>query len=251
VRPKPQLNTCWPRRAFRESLQPLSGTPSLSERFAAVYGTLAHRSHGCSRFSAARCRGSRGDVSCAWRGHCHCLCSRRHPGDRRLVARLRARGCHRTSNDLPGKKERIRPGSRGRARRRARCFRPRLSGAPAAPHGSPRPFRASVRTIDLLLVPVQPFAPLTLDAIRTLGSQRGLISQLQRYTAPFVLTGHPTVTLPGGFGEDDMAIGFQLAGHDDEGKLIQAATAFQRDTNWHRRDPISHGPHNRHARTHR
>ncbi|HUB43379.1 MAG TPA: amidase [Acetobacteraceae bacterium] len=97
------------------------------------------------------------------------------------------------------------------------------------------------RTIDLLLVPVQPFAPLTLDAIRTLGHQPELIQKLQRYTAPFNLTGHPTVTLPGGFGDDGMPIGFQLAGHDEE-KLIQAAAAFQCETNWHRHHPILHGP---------
>jgi amidase len=92
-----------------------------------------------------------------------------------------------------------------------------------------------------LLVPVQPFAPLTLDAIRTLGHQPELIQKLQRYTAPFNLTGHPTVTLPGGFGDDGMPIGFQLAGHDEE-KLIQAAAAFQCETNWHRHHPILHGP---------
>lgn len=95
-------------------------------------------------------------------------------------------------------------------------------------------FEHLFRTIDLLLLPVQPFAPLTLDAIRTLGNQPALISHLQRYTAPFDLTGHPTVTLPGGFSETGMPIGFQLAGRD-EGKLIQAGAAFQRETNWHRR----------------
>jgi amidase len=95
------------------------------------------------------------------------------------------------------------------------------------------------RTIDLLLLPVQPFAPLTLDAIRGLGKQPELIAKLQRYTAPFDLTGHPTVTLPGGFDGAGMPIGFQLAGHD-EGTLIQAAAAFQRQTKWHRHHPTSH-----------
>lgn len=99
-------------------------------------------------------------------------------------------------------------------------------------------FQHLFRTIDALLLPVQPFAPLTLDAIRILGDQPALISQLQRYTAPFDLTGHPTVTLPGGYNESGLPIGFQLAGRD-EGKLIQAAMAFQRETHWHRRHPIS------------
>jgi amidase len=92
------------------------------------------------------------------------------------------------------------------------------------------------RTIDLLLLPVQPFAPLTLEAIEGLGRQPALIAKLQRYTAPFDLTGHPTVTLPGGFDGAGMPIGFQLAGRD-EGPLIQAAAVFQRQTTWHRRHP--------------
>jgi amidase len=55
---------------------------------------------------------------------------------------------------------------------------------------------ALVRTIDLLLIPVHPFAPLTLDTIRTLGEQPELITKLQRYTCPFDMTGSPTITLP-------------------------------------------------------
>jgi amidase len=50
------------------------------------------------------------------------------------------------------------------------------------------------------------------------------------------LTGHPTVTLPGGFSDEEMPIGFQLAGRD-EGTLIRAGMAFQSITNWHRRHP--------------
>ncbi|HEY2618108.1 MAG TPA: amidase [Acetobacteraceae bacterium] len=92
------------------------------------------------------------------------------------------------------------------------------------------------RTIDALLMPVQPFAPLTLAAISTLGTQPDLILKLQRYTAPFDLTGHPTVTLPGGFSEQDMPVGLQLAGRE-EMALLHAAVAFQRETLWHRRHP--------------
>jgi len=92
------------------------------------------------------------------------------------------------------------------------------------------------QTIDALLVPVQPFAPLTLSEISTLGDQPELILKLQRYTAPFDLTGHPTVTLPGGFTDGNMPIGLQLAGRH-ETALIRAAMAFQRETHWHAQRP--------------
>jgi amidase len=93
------------------------------------------------------------------------------------------------------------------------------------------------RMIDALLVPVQPFAPLTLGEISTLGAQPDLILKLQRYTAPFNLTGHPTVTLPAGCSERGMPIGIQLAGRD-EIALLRAAMAFQRETSWHKRHPL-------------
>jgi amidase len=94
------------------------------------------------------------------------------------------------------------------------------------------------RTIDALLVPMQASAPLTLTDISTLGDRPDLILKLQRYTAPFDLTGHPTVTLPGGFSGCNMPIGLQLAGRE-EMTLIHAAVAFQRETPWHRHHPLA------------
>jgi amidase len=92
--------------------------------------------------------------------------------------------------------------------------------------------------IDLLLIPVHPFPPLTLTMIRTLGEQPDLIARLQRYTCPFDMTGHPTITLPAGFSRAGLPIAFQLvAAHLDEATLVRAGAAFQRVTAWHRRHP--------------
>jgi amidase len=92
--------------------------------------------------------------------------------------------------------------------------------------------------VDVLLTPVHPFAPPTLAMIQTLGKQPELISKLQRYTCPFDMTGHPTVTLPGGFAATGLPIAFQLvASHLDEASLIRAGAAFQGVTPWHRRHP--------------
>ena len=93
--------------------------------------------------------------------------------------------------------------------------------------------------IDVLLIPVHPFAPLSLDTIRTLGDQPDLIAGLQRYTCPFDMSGHPTITLPGGLSATGMPIAFQLvAANLGEATLLRAAAAFQRETHWHRRHPI-------------
>ncbi|CAN7547112.1 amidase [Bradyrhizobium sp. LjRoot220] len=93
-------------------------------------------------------------------------------------------------------------------------------------------------TIDVLLTPVHPFPPLTLAMIQTLGEQPGLIARLQEYTCPFNMSGHPTITLPGGVSTTGLPIAFQLvAGNLDEATLIRAGAAFQRVTSWHRRHP--------------
>lgn len=94
-------------------------------------------------------------------------------------------------------------------------------------------------SIDLLLTPVHPFAPLTLAKIKTLGEQPGLIAMLQRYTCPFNMSGHPTLTLPGGFTREGMPVGFQLvAAHLAEAALIRAGTAFQNISSWHHQHPV-------------
>jgi amidase len=93
-------------------------------------------------------------------------------------------------------------------------------------------------TVDVLLTPVQPFAPLTLAQIRTLGAQPDLIARLQRYTCPFNMSGHPTLTLPGGFTAHGMPVGIQLvAPRWREDALVRAGAAFQARTAWHRRHP--------------
>jgi amidase len=94
--------------------------------------------------------------------------------------------------------------------------------------------------IDLLLTPVQPFEPLTLATIRTLGEQPHLITKLQRFTCPFDMSGHPTITLPAGASDSGMPMGIQLvAAALGEDMLVRAGAAFQRTTHWHRRRPVA------------
>ncbi|WP_129642326.1 amidase [Peristeroidobacter agariperforans] len=94
--------------------------------------------------------------------------------------------------------------------------------------------------IDLLLTPVQPLPPLTLAAIQTLGTQPQLIAKLQRYTCPFNMSGHPSITLPAGASEAGMPMALQLIGAGfREEMLVRAGAAFQSTTRWHRRHPCA------------
>lgn len=95
-------------------------------------------------------------------------------------------------------------------------------------------------TMDLLLTPVQPFAALSLADIQSLGAQPALIAKLQRYTCPFDMTGHPSLTLPGGFTGQGLPMGFQLvAPHLGEAVLVRAGAAFQAVTSWHHQHAIA------------
>jgi amidase len=93
-------------------------------------------------------------------------------------------------------------------------------------------------SVDLVLTPVHPLAPLSLATIATLGEQPELIAALQRYTCPFNMSGHPTLTLPAGLAQNGLPIGLQLiAANFSEQTLLRAGIAFQAATSWHRQRP--------------
>jgi len=97
---------------------------------------------------------------------------------------------------------------------------------------------ATLGAIDLLLLPVHPFSPPTVATMQALGEQPDLVSRLLRYTCPFDLTGHPTLTLPGGFTQAGRPLAFQLVAQSlAEATLVRAGVAFQGITSWHRRHP--------------
>jgi len=93
-------------------------------------------------------------------------------------------------------------------------------------------------TVDLLLMPVMGIATLSIagSASRTPET----VAARLRYTAPFDMSGHPTLTLPGGFTADGMPAGFQIVGRAfDEATILAAGHAYQSATGWHlKRPPI-------------
>jgi len=97
---------------------------------------------------------------------------------------------------------------------------------------------ALFETIDLLLIPAQPRASPTTADMATLGAVPDELLALTRFTAPFDMTGSPTLTMPGGFTDQGTPVAFQLVGrHLSENVLVRAGRAFQRETDWHRRHP--------------
>jgi amidase len=92
--------------------------------------------------------------------------------------------------------------------------------------------------VDLILAPVQSFSAPTCEWMAGLGVNVETVRRLHQYTSPFDSSGNPTITLPGGFTNEGLPIGFQfIAGHLEESLLLRAGVAFQEATDWHRRHP--------------
>ncbi|MBC7726296.1 MAG: amidase, partial [Microbacteriaceae bacterium] len=98
--------------------------------------------------------------------------------------------------------------------------------------------RKLLTTVDLLLVPVHPFGNPSAAQLDEIFKTPNGINDVLRYTAPFDMSGSPTITLPGGATAAGMPIGFQLVGrHLDEALLVRSGHAYQQATDWHRRHP--------------
>jgi len=92
--------------------------------------------------------------------------------------------------------------------------------------------------VDLLLIPGQFVAAPTLAWVAALGQDPVRRGALRRFTAPFDLSGHPTITLPAGFTPAGLPVAVQLvAGRLREDLLVRAGRVFQHGTDWHRRHP--------------
>jgi amidase len=92
-------------------------------------------------------------------------------------------------------------------------------------------------SIDLLLLPAMAVAAPSLAAMKARTPQT--IASRLRYTAPIDMSGHPTLTLPGGMTADGVPVGFQIVGRAfDEAGILAAGHAFQQATDWHTKRPL-------------
>ncbi len=91
--------------------------------------------------------------------------------------------------------------------------------------------------VDLLLVPAMYLAGPTFERMSQLSDPEEL-AMLLRFTAPFDMSGSPTITLPCGFSAAGLPVGFQLVGPQlSEGLLLRAGHAYQQATAWHAMHP--------------
>ncbi|HJZ33457.1 MAG TPA: amidase [Hyphomicrobiaceae bacterium] len=97
---------------------------------------------------------------------------------------------------------------------------------------------ALFRGIDLLIVPVMNVAAPTLADLAAAGRTPAAVEARLRFTAPFDMSGHPTLTVPGGITSAGLPVGVQIVGRPmEEALMLRAGHAFQQSTDWHRRRP--------------
>jgi aspartyl-tRNA(Asn)/glutamyl-tRNA(Gln) amidotransferase subunit A len=78
------------------------------------------------------------------------------------------------------------------------------------------------------------FEPIEIDGM-LVGELR---SNLFPYTLPFNITGHPAMTVPCGFGADDLPIGLQIVGRmHDEAMLLRIGALYEAVARWTERWP--------------
>jgi amidase len=93
------------------------------------------------------------------------------------------------------------------------------------------------KRVDILALPVLPFSIPTIWSL--VDPTDDMIQSIVRFTAPFSMSGHPTINFPCGFAGNRGPISLQLVGaYFRELMLIRSACAFQRDTDWHTRRPL-------------
>lgn len=92
--------------------------------------------------------------------------------------------------------------------------------------------------VDVLAIPVMVAAGPTIEQINEALADGPGTSRLLRFTAPFDMSGSPSLTLPCGRTESGMPIGFQLVGpHLSEALLCQVGHTYQSVTDWHTTHP--------------
>ncbi len=131
----------------------------------------------------------------------------------RLGAALRDRDRGRPRSHVPVAARRVRPRPRRRCSMRgARCPAPTTSTSCCAGAIFAGRVQRALAPVDVMLIPAQPIAAPTVARMATLGQVPAELAALIRYTAPFDMSGHPTMTLPAAFTAKGLPVAVQFVG---------------------------------------
>lgn len=96
----------------------------------------------------------------------------------------------------------------------------------------------SFRDFDVVALPTRRRSPRTIDAAKKLEESDKPRNPMLENTGQFNLYGIPAISIPCGFTAAGLPVGLMLAGpRFSEGRLLALAHAYQRETDFHRRQP--------------
>ncbi len=101
-------------------------------------------------------------------------------------------------------------------------------------------FDAVLAEVDAIVAPSAPIAAPHIGetVVRIRGEEETVRSALVRVSRPANFTRHPAISIPCGFTSEGMPIGMQLIGrHWDEATLLEIASVYESETEWHLRRP--------------
>ena len=99
----------------------------------------------------------------------------------------------------------------------------------------------SLANYDALILPMMPLGapPIGQNDVLVGGKILDVRAAVTRYTQPFNLTGFPAISVPCGFTDDALPIGFQLVAKPfEESVLLRITHAYERATEWHKQRPL-------------
>jgi aspartyl-tRNA(Asn)/glutamyl-tRNA(Gln) amidotransferase subunit A len=98
----------------------------------------------------------------------------------------------------------------------------------------------SLANFDAVMLPMMPLGapPIGQNDVSVGGKTLDVRAAVTRYTQPFNLTGFPAISVPCGFTDDGLPIGFQLAAKPfEEASLLRLAHAYEGVTEWSQQRP--------------
>jgi aspartyl-tRNA(Asn)/glutamyl-tRNA(Gln) amidotransferase subunit A len=98
-----------------------------------------------------------------------------------------------------------------------------------------RDFAEAFKRCDLVIGPTSPTVAFPIGA-KTADPVQMYLNDI--YTIPANLAGLPAASIPCGFGAGGLPVGLHLVGnYFSEAKILNLAHRYQRETDWHRREP--------------